>query len=369
MVAGLGFLSKKSFNPKNLSNQKTVWEARQSKLADEKAQRERSQQLQREQEEEELARVRHGTNAGNKTQLNFMYKAPPGIMSEGKKEEENNNQQQGSNGQNSNSTVTALRQPGDDDAAAAFRAMIANHKKQNNHVSENQSDKTEYTFSNSSGAALQGSSVERAEFDFEKDGRSALEKAVGRKDGGGALSLEEQVARFPQLKNAPMAKGMSATDVQVNFKPLGTQLRNVRCMACGVWGHSRGDRECAKSGWDPFRISTATSKGISKTIGETSQVVGDSSRSIDDSKTKEKEENKMNNRERKEKRRYESDESSSYERRRRRRREKKKKKKRRKEEKRHRRQEDSSSRKDDYDYEKKRRKRRRRYDSSSEDSD
>jgi hypothetical protein len=31
MVAGLKFLSKKGFNPQNLTNQKAVWEARQQK--------------------------------------------------------------------------------------------------------------------------------------------------------------------------------------------------------------------------------------------------------------------------------------------------------------------------------------------------
>mmetsp|Transcript_20979 Transcript_20979/g.31816 ORF Transcript_20979/g.31816 Transcript_20979/m.31816 type:complete len:370 (-) Transcript_20979:134-1243(-) len=367
MVAGLGFLSKKSFNPKNLSNQKSVWEARQSKLADEKAARERAQQLQREQEEEELARVRHGTSAGNKTQLKFMYAVPPGLVNAAKNEKGNNNQKQDSNNLTPKKKLTALRQPGDDDAAAAFRAMLASHNKQNEETVEDQAENTEYAFSNSSGAALQGSTIERAEFDFDKDGRSALEKAVGRKDGGGALTLEEQVARFPQLKNAPMVKGMSATDVQVNFKPLGTQLRNVRCMACGVWGHSRGERECAKSGWDPFQMTTKPTNSImSKISAETSKTTTDSSRLICSNAGGEKEGRRdiSNSDEIKEKRRYDSDGSSSYERRRKRR--EKKKKKRRRKEKRHRRNENSRKTDDEHD---KRRRKRRRYDSSSPSED
>ena len=59
-------------------------------------------------------------------------------------------------------------------------------------------------------------------------GLSALEKAVGRRDGNQSLSLDEQVARFPQLKDAPMAKGMTGSNIGVSFKPLGAQLRNVR---------------------------------------------------------------------------------------------------------------------------------------------
>merc|ERR1712157_575096 len=78
-------------------------------------------------------------------------------------------------------------------------------------------------------------------------------KAVGKRDSNRALTLQEQIARFPQLKNAPMAKGMNVTNVHVKFNPMSGPLRNVRCLACGIWGHSRGDRECKKSGWDPFR--------------------------------------------------------------------------------------------------------------------
>ena len=31
---------------------------------------------------------------------------------------------------------------------------------------------------------------------------------------------------------------------QLTFYPLGKEIRNVRCMRCGVWGHRSGDREC-----------------------------------------------------------------------------------------------------------------------------
>jgi CBF1 interacting corepressor len=175
-----------------------------------------------------------------------MYAAPPGLADTKDRSKEPDEPV---------ATVTAAhdlmqRQPGDDDAAAAFRAMLAGVTKTDDDDDDDEQANA-FAFSNSSGAALQGTTVERSF--SEHDGRSALEKAVGRKDGNSAaLTLEQQVARFPQLKNAPMAKGMKGTDVQVNFKPLGTQLRNVQCLACGVWGHSRGDRECSKSGWDPF---------------------------------------------------------------------------------------------------------------------
>jgi len=256
MVAGLGFLSKKSFNPKNLSNQKTVWEARQQQQLDDKKARDREIQLQQEQEDAELARVRHGETGGDKATLKFMYAPPPGMAqdinepSEDTTTAEKEDCKPPANSMNNNNNMNSLlqRQPGDDDAAAAFRAMLAGAAAQQEHDDTLEGT---FSFSNSSGAALQGTTIERTF--APTDSRSALEKAVGKRDGGSAaLTVEEQVARFPQLKHAPMAKGMSSTNVQVNFKPLGTQLRNVQCLSCGVWGHSRGDRECSKSGWDPF---------------------------------------------------------------------------------------------------------------------
>lgn len=246
MVAGLAFLSKKSFNPKNLSNQKTVWEAREQKKQEDKRIAERETQLKREREDEELARVRHGETGGEKVSLSFMYAAPP--PGSGADDATKRASVDGKDAPVVATDNLLERQPGDDDAAAAFRAMLAGIA-----TSQEEQNRDEgFAFSNSSGAALQGTTVDRTF--SELDGRSALEKAVGRKDGNSALTLEQQVARFPQLQHAPMAKGMKGTDVQVNFKPLGTQLRNVQCLACGVWGHSRGDRECSKSGWDPFSM-------------------------------------------------------------------------------------------------------------------
>jgi CBF1 interacting corepressor len=196
-----------------------------------------------------------------------MYAPPPGLAapehaaSNNKSEPgiSNSNINSASNNNNNNiktNNLTVERQPGDDDAAAAFRQMLAaaatDTRVQRQGRDEAGCEEILKTNVSSSGAALSGTTVEKA-MPTDKE-LTALEKAVGRRDASSAagLSLEEQIARFPQLKNAPMAKGMNATNVGVTFKPLGTQLRNVRCMVCGIWGHSRGDRECLKSGWDPF---------------------------------------------------------------------------------------------------------------------
>lgn len=256
MVQGMAFLSKKRFNPTNRSNQKAVWEAQQHQELEKKRIRERNDQLKREREDEELARARGGARGGNEAALRFMYGPPPGLPGATKESTDTDADLDSAPSKDvtttTNSDVMVMkRQPGDDDAAAAFRQMLAANAPTQEAAS---ADNTGHdNVSSISGAALAGTTIEAATKGNEN--LSALEKAVGRRDANRSLTLEEQIARFPQLKNAPMAKGMSSTNVNVNFKPLGTQLEHIRCLACGVWGHSRGDRECELSGWNPFATS------------------------------------------------------------------------------------------------------------------
>eukprot|EP00980_Cylindrotheca_fusiformis_P028167 scaffold22583_cov106-Cylindrotheca_fusiformis.AAC.38 len=252
MVQGLKFLSKKGFNPQNQTNRKQVWEAQQSSKLEEERLRRRQDELRREREDEEFCRIQHGD--GSQAQLRFMYNAPPGL--EKAKDGDGNTSEPV---KDAPKDVTQV-QEGDDAAAAAFRRMLASSAavQQTSQMNEEEGDESQQQSAHRFEPVLQGSTMDplgdKNQKNQDADTRSALEKAVGRRDRGSALTLEEQLARFPQLKNAPMAKGMSTTDVNVSFKPLGAQLRNVRCLACGVWGHSRGDRECSKTGWNPFDI-------------------------------------------------------------------------------------------------------------------
>ncbi|KAL8499558.1 hypothetical protein ACS0TY_022487 [Phlomoides rotata] len=54
---------------------------------------------------------------------------------------------------------------------------------------------------------------------------------------GRALPTEEQ---FEILKNAPRLE----TGVAGRAKPFGVEIRNVKCLRCGNYGHQSGDREC-----------------------------------------------------------------------------------------------------------------------------
>ncbi|GFP79376.1 uncharacterized zinc finger cchc domain-containing protein at4g19190 [Phtheirospermum japonicum] len=54
---------------------------------------------------------------------------------------------------------------------------------------------------------------------------------------GRALPTEEE---FEVLKNAPRLE----TGVAGRAKPFGVEIRNVKCLRCGNFGHQSGDREC-----------------------------------------------------------------------------------------------------------------------------
>ncbi|XP_011071874.1 uncharacterized zinc finger CCHC domain-containing protein At4g19190 [Sesamum indicum] len=62
-------------------------------------------------------------------------------------------------------------------------------------------------------------------------------KPVPKDVFGRPLPTEEQ---FEVLKNAPRLE----TGVPGRVKPFGIEIRNVKCLRCGNYGHQSGDREC-----------------------------------------------------------------------------------------------------------------------------
>ncbi|KAL7479990.1 hypothetical protein ACHAW6_005708 [Cyclotella cf. meneghiniana] len=262
MGGGLAFLTKKSFNPANWSNQRQVWEARQKHAAEQRRISEREAQLKREREEEDMARLMGGEQEGGRKALGFMYEGGriPGLKREdgGKADNECGNRSF-VGGEGGASASLYERQPGDDEAAAAFRAMLARGisvtEQVGSEAEANALSTTAPTEEDKASTTTEG-----------RDHRTNLEKAVGRGiNAGSGVTLAQQMERFPMLKGAPMVlqkpkdpaddKDQTTDVAGLNFKPLGQVLRNVKCLSCGKWGHSRGDRECEVSGWDPFRMS------------------------------------------------------------------------------------------------------------------
>jgi len=179
--------------------------------------------------------------------LKFMYRPPPGVSDK--------------TGEQQEAESSKVHVAGDDAAAAEFRRMFM--KDTNSVPSNSQNVKLDSSESNEPKLSSLPShlipSSNEINTGLGTDHRTALEKAVGRKGTASNMTLAEQLERFPQLAGAPMVKGMSADNVHVSFKPLGQQIRNVRCMKCGEWGHAKGEREC-KFSFNPFEASLNVSK-------------------------------------------------------------------------------------------------------------
>lgn len=271
MGGGLAFLSKKRFNPANFSNQKRVWEAQQLKLEAEKRLKEREELLKKERGETELAIIMGGKDGGAKQSLRFMYAPPPGVTGEGGRSDSHVvNKGDGHFSDNNSGETRDFFSPGegDDPATAQFRLMFAGaasalsssvHHENRDHHEEIPCTSTKAEPLTEVAATVKAPVV--------IDNRTKLEKEVGKLASSRAMpTLSEQMERFPQLKNAPIAVKRTASTVadasgnavsidnvmSVQFKPMGATLRNVRCFKCGIWGHSVGDRECKLTGWNPF---------------------------------------------------------------------------------------------------------------------
>ncbi|KAK6129887.1 hypothetical protein DH2020_036358 [Rehmannia glutinosa] len=185
------FLNQKPWHPLSYPNQRRKWIAEQTHAQKER----RAEEVAREYaQEQEFLRQTALISKKEKEKLelmkavSFMYVKPPGYNAE-----------------------------------SAKAAEIADEKKKQEHEKN-----------------LQEPSLDEASSSMKTETiPSVVEKKKPRpKDVfGRALPTEEQ---FEVLKNAPRLE----TGVAGRAKPFGVEIRNVKCLRCGNYGHQSGDREC-----------------------------------------------------------------------------------------------------------------------------
>ncbi|KDO23351.1 hypothetical protein SPRG_11664 [Saprolegnia parasitica CBS 223.65] len=200
MGGGMKFLNLKGWHPSNKTNQKRIWIAEQKAQAKVDAEKDAANEIKKDAELlrfQQIAASKGDTDAHKRIdsqKVSFMYQPPPGL-------------------QKINERVDVGEA---DDAVLAFRSKI--EKK---------------------AAAKDASKSQRN-----------LERYVGRRPNE-AISIKDQVERFPMLKDAPV-EGEYTSNIRVNFQPVGVKLRNVKCIRCGEWGHQSGDRECSLREFNPL---------------------------------------------------------------------------------------------------------------------
>ena len=122
MVQGIKFLTKKSFNPTNITNQKVVWEREQQQQHRLQQIQERNKVLQQEKDNEQIQLSRGGS-----TKVNFLYEPPPGLTTTSTTSSTTGTSSTpvfATTATASTGMLSIERQPGDDDAAAAFRQLL-----------------------------------------------------------------------------------------------------------------------------------------------------------------------------------------------------------------------------------------------------
>ncbi|OQR83238.1 hypothetical protein ACHHYP_14925 [Achlya hypogyna] len=200
MGGGMKFLNLKGWHPSNKTNQKRIWIAEQKAKAKEQAEKDAAAEIKKDAEllrYQQIAASKGDSDAYKRMdsqKVSFLYQPPPGL-------------------QKIDETAGAGEA---DEAVQAFRERF--EKK---------------------AASKEAVKSQRA-----------LERYVGRRPSE-AVSIKEQVERFPMLKDAPV-EGDYTSNIRVNFQPVGVRLRNVKCIRCGEWGHQSGDRECNLREFNPL---------------------------------------------------------------------------------------------------------------------
>ncbi|KMZ62046.1 hypothetical protein ZOSMA_49G01150 [Zostera marina] len=182
------FLNQKPWHPLSYPNQRRKWIAEQTHAQRDRRAEEVAREFSQEQEffrQTALASKKEKEKMETIKAVSFMYVRPPGYNAE-----------------------------------SAKAAEISDEKKKLNPSST--------TESTSAPLAI----PENKQDDVETKKKSRPKDVFGR-----ALPTEEE---FDVLKNAPRFE----TGAPARAKPFAVEIRNVKCVRCGTYGHQSGDREC-----------------------------------------------------------------------------------------------------------------------------
>ncbi|XP_016469949.2 putative zinc finger CCHC domain-containing protein At4g19190 [Nicotiana tabacum] len=184
------FLNQKPWHPLSYPNQRRKWIAEQTHAQREQRANEIAREYAQEQEyfrQTALVSKKEKEKMEMMKAVSFMYVRPPGYNPE-----------------------------------SAKAAEIADEAQKQGHVGTSQE-------TSAAGASISG----RPEVPPVQEKKKPRPKDVF----GRLLPTEEE---FEVLKNAPRLE----TGVAGRAKPFGIEIRNVKCVRCGAFGHQSGDREC-----------------------------------------------------------------------------------------------------------------------------
>ncbi|CAK9136961.1 unnamed protein product [Ilex paraguariensis] len=189
------YLNQKPWHPLSYPNQRRKWIAEQTHAQKEHRAQEVAREYAQEQEffrQTSLVSKKEKEKMEMMKAVSFMYVRPPGYNAE-----------------------------------SAKAAEVADERKSQEQGNPSQDPPTEGVSNAMSVGAMRG-----------RDQPGKEQKKPRPKDVfGRALPTEEQ---FEILKNAPRLE----TGVAARAKPFAVEIRNVKCVRCGNYGHQSGDREC-----------------------------------------------------------------------------------------------------------------------------
>ena len=202
-----------------------MWERKEQAKKAKEHEKKRQEQIKKEAETEELEKSIGGELGGKKASLGFMYNAPGGSHVNEEKEDDGHSKKEECVDDEGEASSVPYDED-DDEATRAFKRMMAGFEEKPSVATSRGTPTKE----GEDRAALEDELFKEANKNL-----TALEKATGKRRSA-TDSWKNQTDMFPELKNAPVAKGMHGTNVAIKFNPLVSeeQVKRSEAMQCNA---------------------------------------------------------------------------------------------------------------------------------------